>query len=131
MRLEYKASDNCELAPSSSYRVTSDVTAKDSMNWHEELMESTVVADRQTKSISAKDTFEQDVLLAGIEPMIRSLAEKTWNAAQKETRLARADRCPEARDCGVAIAMKNALSQGLMLRLARDKRSISPRTNCL
>ena len=30
----------------------------------------------------AEDTFEQDVLLAEIEPMIRRLAEKTWAASQ-------------------------------------------------
>lgn len=51
--------------------------------------ESPVVSDRQTKSISSEDTFEQDALLTDIEPMIRRLAEKTWNAAQKETRIAR------------------------------------------
>jgi DNA polymerase IV len=51
--------------------------------------ENPVVPDRQTKSISAEDTFEQDVVLAEIEPMIRRLAEKTWNASRKETRVAR------------------------------------------
>lgn len=51
--------------------------------------ETLVVPDRQTKSISAEDTFEQDVLLAEIEPMIRRLAEKTWHAVRKETRIAR------------------------------------------
>jgi DNA polymerase-4 len=51
--------------------------------------ETSVVPDRQTKSISAEDTFEQDVVLAEIEPMIRRLAEKTWNASRKEARVAR------------------------------------------
>jgi DNA polymerase IV len=51
--------------------------------------ENPVVPDRQTKSISAEDTFEQDLLLAEMEPMIRRLAEKTWNASRKEVRIAR------------------------------------------
>src|SRR5437879_8046221 len=41
------------------------------------------------QSISAEDTFEQDVLLAGTEPMIRRLAEHTWAASRKESRIAR------------------------------------------
>ena len=51
--------------------------------------ESAVVPDRPTRSISAEDTFEQDVLLSEMEPMIRRLAEKTWEAARKESRAAR------------------------------------------
>jgi DNA polymerase-4 len=50
---------------------------------------SAVVADRPTKSISAEDTFEHDVLLEEIEPMIRRLAEKVWTASRKESRIAR------------------------------------------
>jgi len=50
---------------------------------------SEVVPDRPTKSISAEDTFEQDVLLAETEPMIRKLAEHTWAASRKESRIAR------------------------------------------
>ena len=50
---------------------------------------SPVVLDRITQSISSEDTFEQDVLLADLEPMIRKLAEKTWTAARKESRIAR------------------------------------------
>ncbi|KAA6456979.1 DNA polymerase IV [Acidobacteria bacterium AB60] len=47
-----------------------------------------VVPNRPTKSVSAEDTFEQDVLLAETEPIIRRLAEKTWSAASKQTRIA-------------------------------------------
>jgi DNA polymerase-4 len=50
---------------------------------------SEVVPDRPTKSISVEDTFEQDMLLAETEPMIRRLAEKLWSASRKESRLAR------------------------------------------
>jgi DNA polymerase IV len=50
---------------------------------------SEVVPDRPTQSVSAEDTFEQDVLLTEIEPMIRRLAEKTWTASRQELRTAR------------------------------------------
>jgi DNA polymerase-4 len=50
---------------------------------------SEVIPDRPTQSISAEDTFEQDVPLTEIEPMIRRLAEKTWSASRKELRIAR------------------------------------------
>ena len=48
-----------------------------------------VVPDRPTKSISVEDTFQEDVLLAETEPMIRRLAEKLWAASRKESRVAR------------------------------------------
>src|SRR6266446_5842798 len=48
-----------------------------------------VTPDRPTQSISAEDTFEQDVTLAETEPMIRKLAENTWSASRKESRIAR------------------------------------------
>src|SRR5271168_3214881 len=50
---------------------------------------SPVVPDRPTKSISAEDTFAQDVPLTEIEPMILRLAEKVWTASRKESRIAR------------------------------------------
>ena len=50
---------------------------------------SQVVPDRPTQSISAEDTFEHDVPLAEMEPMIRRLAEKTWTASRSELRIAR------------------------------------------
>jgi DNA polymerase IV len=50
---------------------------------------SEVVPDRPTQSISAEDTFEDDVRLADTEPMIRRLAERTWAASRKESRIAR------------------------------------------
>jgi len=51
--------------------------------------ENEVVPDRPTQSISVEDTFEQDVLLAETEPMIRRLAEKLWSASRKESRIGR------------------------------------------
>jgi DNA polymerase-4 len=50
---------------------------------------SKVVPDRPTQSISAEDTFERDVPLTATEPMIRKLAELTWAASRKESRIAR------------------------------------------
>ena len=50
---------------------------------------SAVVPDRPTKSISAEDTFEHDLLLSEMESMIRRLAEKIWVASRKESRIAR------------------------------------------
>ena len=48
-----------------------------------------VVANRPTKSISAEDTLECDVSLSETDAWIRQMAEKVWNASQKETRVAR------------------------------------------
>jgi DNA polymerase IV len=50
---------------------------------------SEVIPDRPTQSVSAEDTFEHDVPLSEIEPMIRRLAEKTWAASRQEPRIAR------------------------------------------
>ncbi len=48
-----------------------------------------VVPDRPTKSISAEDTFPQDMPLAETEPMIRLLAKRVWSSSGKESRVAR------------------------------------------
>src|SRR5437763_1888452 len=50
---------------------------------------SEVIPDRPTQSISAEGTFQQDVLLTEMEPMIRKLAGHTWAASRKESRIAR------------------------------------------
>ena len=57
--------------------------------WARGIDESEVLPDRPTQSISAEDTFEWDVLLTETEPMIRKLAEHTWAASRKESRIAR------------------------------------------
>ena len=51
--------------------------------------ENPVVPDRPTQSISVEDTFQEDVLLAETEPMIRRLVEKLWSASRQEPRIAR------------------------------------------
>jgi DNA polymerase-4 len=48
-----------------------------------------VTPDRPTKSISAEDTFEQDVPLSETEDLIRRLAERVWSASRRESRIAR------------------------------------------
>jgi DNA polymerase-4 len=48
---------------------------------------SPVLPDRPTQSVSAEDTFTDDLLLAELEPAIRRLAEKTWHAARRTTRI--------------------------------------------
>ena len=49
---------------------------------------SEVIPNGPTQSISAEDTFEHDVLLIETEPTIRRLAEQTWAASRKESRIA-------------------------------------------
>jgi DNA polymerase-4 len=51
--------------------------------------ENEVLPDRPTQSISVEDTFQEDVLLADTEPMIRHLAEKLWLASRAESRMPR------------------------------------------
>jgi DNA polymerase-4 len=53
------------------------------------LDESPVRPNRVAQSVSAEDTFESDVLLEETEPMIRRLAERTWSASRKESRIGR------------------------------------------
>jgi len=51
--------------------------------------ERAVEPDQPVQSISAEDTFAEDVLLTELEPAIRQLAEKTWNATRKTERVGR------------------------------------------
>jgi DNA polymerase IV len=78
--------------------------------------ENPVVPNRPTQSISAEDTFEQDVPLAETEPMIRRLAEKTWAASCKESRIART----------VVLKLKTAQFQVL----TRSHTPLSPPASC-
>jgi DNA polymerase-4 len=48
-----------------------------------------VCPDRPTMSVSAEDTFETDVLITELAPMVRRLAEKTWAASRKTERIGR------------------------------------------
>lgn len=51
--------------------------------------DSPVQPNRPTRSISAEDTFETDVLLNQTGDMIRRLAEKVWNVSRREVRVPR------------------------------------------
>jgi DNA polymerase-4 len=48
-----------------------------------------VCPERPTMSVSAEDTFAEDVLLHELEPTIRRMAGKTWSAARKQPRIGR------------------------------------------
>ncbi len=48
-----------------------------------------VQPNQRVKSISSEDTFRSDVPLAALDDPIRQLAEKTWNATRKTTRIGR------------------------------------------
>lgn len=48
-----------------------------------------VESDQPVQSISSEDTFERDVLIDELEPAIRRLAEKTWEASRKVERVGR------------------------------------------
>ena len=50
---------------------------------------SEVKPDRPIQSISAEDTFAQDVLITELDSTIRSMAEKTWRATRKTSRVGR------------------------------------------
>ncbi|MGB0132509.1 DNA polymerase IV [Dokdonella sp.] len=49
--------------------------------------ENEVTPDRPVQSISAEDTFAEDLPLADLEPTIRALAEKVWTSARKVERV--------------------------------------------
>lgn len=51
--------------------------------------DSRVVTHRPTQSVSAENTFEQDIPLSQTEPVIRRLAQRVWSASRKESRVAR------------------------------------------
>jgi len=51
--------------------------------------DSLVVSHRPTQSISAENTFEQDIPLSQTEQVIRSLAQRVWSTSRKESRVAR------------------------------------------
>jgi len=51
--------------------------------------DSSVVTHRPTQSISAENTFEQDIPLSQTEAVIRRLAQRVWSASRKESRVAR------------------------------------------
>ena len=48
-----------------------------------------VEPDQPVQSVSAEDTFAEDLPLEALEPAIRELAEKTWQASRKTGRVAR------------------------------------------
>jgi DNA polymerase-4 len=51
--------------------------------------DSSVVLHRQAQSISAENTFDQDIPLSQTEPVIRRLAQRVWSSSRKESRVAR------------------------------------------
>ena len=51
--------------------------------------ENAVTPDRPVQSISAEDTFAEDLLLAELEPTIRELSVKVWTATRKVERVGR------------------------------------------
>ncbi|WP_045767932.1 DNA polymerase IV [Xanthomonas albilineans] len=48
-----------------------------------------VESDQPVQSISSEDTFVEDLALEALEPAIRRLAEKTWDATRRTDRVAR------------------------------------------
>lgn len=51
--------------------------------------DSPVQPDQPVQSVSAEDTFERDLPLSELEPAIRRLAEKAWNASRRHERVGR------------------------------------------
>ncbi|MFC6839526.1 DNA polymerase IV [Xanthomonas theicola] len=51
--------------------------------------ERAVESDQPVQSMSSEDTFAEDLALDALEPAIRQLSEKTWNAARRTDRVAR------------------------------------------
>src|SRR5690606_28356513 len=51
--------------------------------------ERAVEPDQPVQSISAEDTFERDLPLGELEPHVRRIAEKAWNATRKTERVGR------------------------------------------
>jgi hypothetical protein len=94
--------------------------------------ESLVVPDRPTQSISAGDTFERDVPLPATEPMIRKLAELTWAASRKESRVARTvqDPHPQSHAAVCAYLLQRAddhCAFAAGTRFSRTSAALSPR----
>jgi len=48
-----------------------------------------VQTQRPSLSVSSEDTFAEDLPLSALEPHLRRLAEKTWQASRRESRVAR------------------------------------------
>ena len=78
--------------------------------------DSSVVSNRPTQSISAENTFEQDIPLSQTEPVIHRLAERVWSASRKESRVAR------------TVVLK--LKTGEFQILTRSHTPLSPPSSC-
>jgi DNA polymerase-4 len=75
-----------------------------------------VVPNRASKSISAEDTFPEDIPLADIEPQIRRLAEKIWKSSNGNARAAKT----------VVLKLKTKEFN----RLTRSLTSMAPPSSC-
>ena len=70
--LGLRLSASCEHWNSPNLKMSLAVTVRVCTNSPEALIETSVVPNRPTQSISVEDTFESDVLLADTESMIRA-----------------------------------------------------------